>query len=170
MWQAIADLTANDGAYEWTVPASASPYCLVRVSERPTARRWTRATAASRIRGAGSPVGGHWSGLTSRTQPMSFDVSADGSLWTDFSLSAPVQAGVGTVAEVPGPGAIVNGSFAVTYASGTFQATGTITSENTASGTYTFSSYYLGPYGYSRTGMWTASAPALAVVSPNGGE
>ena len=172
IWQTIISSTANDGVHDWTIPSLNSTQCKVRVSEASDGDPSDISNNSFTIRQANAPVGGHWSGLTNRNYPVSFDVSLDGGQWSNFILEAPVSTGISTIVTVPGPGNITNGNFTVSYAGGTFIAAGIFTSESGSTGTYNFNSYYLGPViGYfSQSGTWGATASPLTLISPNGGE
>jgi hypothetical protein len=105
------------------------------------------------------PAEGHWTGTTSRGQPMSFDVSTSGTQWSTFKLKTDFTIGgcSGTVEKtVPGPGAITNDAFSLSLS--TFSFTGQFTSASTASGTYSFTNENIPTCGtFSQSGTWTAS-------------
>jgi hypothetical protein len=102
---------------------------------------------------------GHWTGTTSRGQPMSFDVSAGGPQWATFKLKTDFVIGAcsGTVeTTVPGPGAITNNSFSW---SGTyFSFNGQFSAATTASGNYSFTNEPVTGCGtFSQSGTWSAT-------------
>lgn len=114
----------------------------------------------------------HWAGITSRSQPMSFDVSGNGAQWSNFKLrtdfSAPSCGSSGTIeVTIPGPGNITANQFS--YTGSTYAFTGQFLSASTASGTYAFTNYQIiiplpGPpficyYYLTQNGTWTANGP-----------
>jgi hypothetical protein len=170
-WQTVVSATPNDGSYDWSVPAVVSTQCKIRVSDAADGSPWDASDRPFTIREPGAPLPGHWTGSTSRSDPVTFDVAPPRDRWGNFELEAPVQAGVSTIAMVPGPGVIAGGSFSVDLYSGKFTASGSFSSEGTATGIYNFSSFNLGPYGYfTQSGTWSATVPLLTVTSPDGGE
>jgi hypothetical protein len=120
-----------------------------------------------------TPAAIHWIGTTSRGHPMSFDVSADSTQWSDFTLttdfSAPSCGGSsGTLeATVPGPGNITNNR--LSYTSSTYSFTGRFDAVTAASGTYAYNNYqiviglpsppYVCFYYLTQSGTWMASKP-----------
>jgi len=109
------------------------------------------------------PSDGHWTGTTSRNEAMSFDVSSGGSKWSNFKVQTPFSTGwcsgsFSITISQSSPNDIVSGAFQ--GGSGTtFSFTGQLTSDTTASGTYTFNKYLLSSScgTFSDTGTWTAS-------------
>jgi len=76
---------------------------------------------------------------------------------------------------VAGPWRIIGDGFGYQNRMWTYSFNGTFTSETTASGTYTFSQYFIGLNGFlSQSGTWTASyqevPPVITLTAPNGGE
>jgi hypothetical protein len=104
------------------------------------------------------PVDGHWTGSTSRSQPMSFDVSSGGTAWSNLTLRTTASVGgcTATVEVTVSPGTIVNNQFS--GGGGNFSFTGQFNSPTTASGTYSFVNHP-GCGGFSQSGTWTANAP-----------
>ena len=97
-----------------------------------------------------TPNTGHWTGVTSRSQPMAFDVISSGGQWRSFELTTSwtvtacgVTTSGTTSVNIAGVGAIVDGQFG-TY--GLFSFAGRFDSPTTAAGTYSFSNY---PISYS---------------------
>ena len=110
------------------------------------------------------PEVGQWMGTTSRDLLMSFEVSTSGASVKDFMLFTNFDFGAcwGTVRiTVPGPLAIVEGAFG--YDLGTYSFSGEFTSTSTASGSYSFESYYIsGCNSYlTQSGAWTAAKTLL---------
>ncbi len=108
------------------------------------------------------PQDGHWTGTTSRSHPMSFDVSSGGTTWSNFVLRTDGVVGpcsVTITTTVPGPGAIANGQFS--FSGSYFAFSGQFTSSSAASGSYAYTNYNIPGCGYfSQAGTWTAT-PAL---------
>lgn len=104
------------------------------------------------------PIDGHWTGTTSRSQPMSFDVASGGTTWSNFTLRTTASVGgcTATVEVTVSPGTITNNQFS--SGGGNFSFTGQFNSPTTASGTYSFVNYP-GCGGFSQSGTWTANAP-----------
>ncbi len=107
----------------------------------------------------GTPQPGSWSGLTSLSHPMSFQVSANSSQWSNFSLTTEVVIGacsVTTTITIPGPGNITNNQ--ISYTGSTFSFTGTFTSSTQANGTFNFINYPITGCGtFSQSGTWAAT-------------
>lgn len=105
------------------------------------------------------PEDGHWTGTTSRSQPMSFNVSSGGANWNTFHLRTTYQVGScsgTTEITLSGPGVIANNQFS---GSGSFLSfTGQFNSPTTASGSYSFLNHP-GCGGFSQSGTWTANVP-----------
>lgn len=118
-------------------------------------------------------VPGSWAGTTSRSYPMSFNVSTNGAQWSNFTLktnySGTAACGVGVsgtiTISVSGPGSISSNSFS--YSGSTFAFTGNFTSGTTATGTYAFTNYpifvslpyppYVCYYYLTQSGTWSAT-------------
>jgi hypothetical protein len=103
----------------------------------------------------------HWTGTTSRGQPMSFDVSTDGKQWRNFKLKTDFVIGScsgTTETTVPGPGDITSTQFSLNM--GTYSFSGQFNSPTTASGSYSFVDRSITNCGtFSQTGTWTAQSP-----------
>ncbi len=108
-----------------------------------------------------TPVPGHWIGITNLGHPMSFDVSADGQQWSNFTLKTSGQVGpcsVTITTTVYGPGAITDNQFS--GGGGTYSFSGQFISSTTANGVYTYTNYYIYGCGYfNQTGAWAANKP-----------
>lgn len=109
-----------------------------------------------------NPVDGHWAGTTSRSQPMSFDVSSGGTLLSNFKLKTDFQVGLcsGTIEiTIPSSGTIANNQF--TGNSGDFSFSGQFTTPTSASGTYAYVNHVISNCGLllNQSGTWTANAP-----------
>ena len=112
------------------------------------------------VKPAPIPPDGHWTGTTSRNQPMSFDVSNGGTIWRIFKLKTNFVLGScnGTVeVTVSGPGSISNNQFI--RSGSNFSFSGQLTSPQTASGTYTFVNQSTGCGLLTQSGTWTANLP-----------
>ena len=123
--------------------------------------------------GPPTPISGHWTGTTSRSYPMSFDVSIGSTQWMSFTLTTDFVAttcanATGTITTtVSGPGAIVDNQFS--YTGSTFAFAGQFDSTITAMGTYTYTNHqiviglpyppYVCFYYLNQSGTWTASGP-----------
>ena len=105
------------------------------------------------------PVSGHWTGSTSRGQPMSFDVSISGTQWSTFKLKTDFTIGScsGTVEyTVPGPGDIINDAFSRSLS--TFSFNGQFTSPAAASGNFAFTNEPVTGCGtFTQSGTWSAT-------------
>ncbi len=105
------------------------------------------------------PLAGHWTGTTSRGQPMSFDVIGSGTQWATFKLKTDFVIGgcSGTVEyTVPGPGAITNDAFSRSLS--TFSFNGQFTSPAAASGNYSFINEPVTGCGtFTQSGTWSAT-------------
>jgi hypothetical protein len=120
-------------------PPTATPTATTTPTPPPTST--PTATTAP-----GLPQPGHWTGLTSRSQPVSFDVDPGGATWREFKLKIDfsVQACGGTVAgttevSVAGPGAIAGGE--MSYDGATFDFGGSFGSATSADGYYSFTNH-----------------------------
>lgn len=106
------------------------------------------------------PPDGHWTGPTSRGQPMSFNVSDKGATWTNFKLKTDyVFGGCSGTGEITlsGPGTITNNQFS--RSSGDFSFSGQLASLTSASGTYSIVNYNTGCGLLTQSGTWTATLP-----------
>lgn len=107
------------------------------------------------------PIDGHWTGTTSRGQPMSFDVSSGGTSLNNFKLKTDFLVGPcsgTTEITIPSPRAITNNQFS--GGSGSFSFSGQFNSPTTASGTYAYINNFIPGCGtFSQSGSWTASGP-----------
>ncbi|MEW6367141.1 MAG: hypothetical protein AB1714_21130 [Acidobacteriota bacterium] len=113
-----------------------------------------------------APQTGHWSGKTSTSQPVSFDVVSGGTQWRTFKLKTGFRVGgcTGTIEITTfGPGTIANNKFGSTGS--TYAFTGQFVSTTSARGTYKFTNFYLNPWcGYlTQNGTWTASTGSEAM-------
>jgi hypothetical protein len=113
------------------------------------------------IRPASTPPNGHWTGTTSRSQPMSFDVSSKGTAWSNFKLKTDFQVGLcsgTTEITISGPDAITNNQFS--HNGGTFSFSGQLNSSTSASGVYAYVNYFIAGCGtLNQSGTWTAQLP-----------
>jgi hypothetical protein len=106
------------------------------------------------------PAEGNWGGTTSRGYPVSFAVDPSGTQWTNFKLKTDFNFGFcsGTLeVTVFGPGTVTNGSFGRTFTDYAFS--GQFATTYTASGTYSFTNFYLSSCNayLTQSGTWTAS-------------
>ncbi len=123
-------------------------------------------------------VPGHWSGVTNRSYPMSFDVIGSGSQWQTFVLKTGYSSpyGSGTIElTIPGPGSISGNQFNYSNSDGTYSFSGQFTSDAAATGTYAFSNYrmqtyvpyppYFTYYYFTQSGTWTATRQVPPTVT-----
>jgi hypothetical protein len=120
---------------------------------------WPMSTAGAPLFQGSTPVDGHWTGTTSRGQPMSFDGSGGDTVWSSLKLKTTFSIGgcSGTVEVTVSPGTITNNQFS--YNGGTFSFSGQFTSPTTASGTYAFVNHPGCGSSFTQSGTWTASGP-----------
>ena len=107
------------------------------------------------------PPDGHYTGTTSRGQPMSFDVSGNGTVWSNFTLKTDFVIGScsGTIEKtILGPNAITSNQFS--YSGSTYSFSGQLNSLTTASGSYSFVNESITNCGLlTQSGTWTAQSP-----------
>jgi hypothetical protein len=107
------------------------------------------------------PVDGHWVGTTSRSQPMSFDVSANGTVLNNFKLKTDFQVGPcsgTTETTVSNPRTITGNQFSSN--SGSFTFSGQFNPPTSASGTYAYVNHFIPGCGtFNQSGTWTANTP-----------
>jgi hypothetical protein len=107
------------------------------------------------------PKDGHWTGTTSRSQPMSFDVSSGGTVVNNFKLKTNFQVGPcsGTFeTTLSSPRPITNNQFSSN--SGSFTFSGQFSTSTSASGTYAYVNHFIPGCGiFNQSGTWTANAP-----------
>jgi hypothetical protein len=106
------------------------------------------------------PLDGHWTGTTSLSQPMSFDVSAGGTLLNNFKLKTNFQVGPcsgTTEITISSPRIITNNQFS---SSGSFSFSGQFNTPTSASGTYAYVNHFIPGCGnFNQSGTWTANVP-----------
>ena len=109
----------------------------------------------------GKPKDGHWTGTTSRSQPMSFDVSSGGTVLNNFKLKTTFQVGPcsGTVeTTVSSPRPITNNQFSSN--GGSFVFSGQFNTSTSAGGTYAYINQFIPNCGiFNQSGTWTANTP-----------
>jgi len=107
------------------------------------------------------PVDGHWTGTTSRSQPMSFNVSSGGTSLNTFKLKTDFKAGPcsgTTEITIPSPRPITNNQFS--GSGGSFSYSGKFNTPTSASGTYAYTNHVITNCGIlNQSGTWTANIP-----------
>jgi hypothetical protein len=174
-WIQIATVGANVTAYANTgLTPSTLYYYRVRASNATSDSNYSNIASATTpsafnnnytylpiiLRAPVPPPDGHWTGTTSRGQPMSFNVSSKGATWSNFKLKTDYSFGgcSGTVeVTLSGPGTITNNQFSST--SGAFSFSGQLTSLTSATGTYSFVNSSTGCGLLNQSGTWTANLP-----------
>jgi PKD repeat protein len=106
-----------------------------------------------------TPQDGHWTGNTSRSRPMSFNISLGGTRWNTFTLQTDGLVGscnLVLTTTVLGPSVISNNQFS--WSGSYFSFSGQFNSTTTASGSYAYNNYNIAGCGnFTQSGTWTAS-------------